>query len=340
MALELKGRLILVTGATGYIGSHLTKELLREGARVRALVRNPAKASFLEQLGAEIRIADFTQPQSLRDPVRGCNVVFHVAAAVNEFRPHSYYHAVNGEGTRALAEAAIDARIERFVHVSSVIVYGANGGKGISESSPHRKSWFPYADTKLEAEKIVRQLAQEQGLAVIIVQPSEVYGPADPGWILRPMEAIKKGKMVLIDGGKGLIQPIFIDDVVEGILTAARKGTVGQSYIICGDQAVTLREFFSYHAGMLGKTSLPSVPSWLALTLATLAEGASKILRVPPIFTRQEVRLTTMHVAYDGGKARRELGFVPKTPLPEGMRRVEEWIRATPQVLTATKGHS
>ena len=326
--MELKGKLILVTGATGYIGLHLTWELLKEGVSVRALVRNLAKASALKQLGAEIRIADFTHPSSFRDHVQGCDVVFHVAAAVNEFRPYSYYRAVNGEGTRRLAEAAIEARVERFVHISSVMVYGANGGMGISESSPHKKSGFPYADTKLEGEKIVRRLIQEQGLAAIIVQPSEVYGPGDPSWILRPIEMIKKRKMILIDGGNGLIQPIFIDDVVEGILTVARKGIVGQSYIICGGEAVTLREFFGYHARMLGKTGLPSVPSWLAITLATLAEWASKILPISPIFTRQDVRFTTIHAAYDGGKASRELGFVPQTPLSEGMRRVEEWIKS------------
>ena len=330
MAMERKGKLILVTGATGYIGSHLTRELLKQAARVRALVRNPAKASALEHLGAEIRTADFTQPSTLEDAVKGCNLIFPVAGTVNEFKPYSYYWAVNVEGTRALAEAAIEARVEQFVHISSVWVYGADAGMNINESSPHMKSGFPYADTKLEGERVMRRLIEEQGLPAIIVQPSEVYGPWDPSWIVRPLDMIKKGKRVLVDGGEGLIQPIYIDDVVEGILAAARKGAVGQSYIICGSEAVTLREFFGYHARMLRKTRLPSVPTWLALTVATPSEWESKILRVPPIFTRQEVRITTVHAAYNGGKAQRELGFAPNTSLPEGMRWVEEWVRSRP----------
>jgi nucleoside-diphosphate-sugar epimerase len=329
-SIDLKGKVVLVTGATGYIGSHLVRQLLREGAQVRALVRNPVKASALEKLGAEIHTADFSRPVSLPDVVNGCRVVFHAAGAVNEFRPYSYYRAVNVEGTRALAKAAAEARVERFIHTSSVVVYGAHAGKDVNESSPYRKSGFPYADTKLEGEKVVRRMVEERGLPAVIVQPSEVYGPEDPSWIIRPLGMINKGKMVLVSRGSGLIQPIYIDDVVRGILRAAGKGIIGQSYIICGSEAVTLREFFDYHRRILGKAQLPSVPAWLALTLATLAEWASRILRTPPIFTRQEARLTTMHAAFDGGKARRELGFEPQVTLPEGMRRVEEWWRSNP----------
>jgi nucleoside-diphosphate-sugar epimerase len=332
MPIDLKGEAVLVTGATGYLGSRLVRKLLCEGAQVHALVRSPAKARFLERLGVEIYTADLSRPSSLlQDSMKGCSLAFHVAGAVNEFRPRSYYWAVNVTGTRVLAEAAIEARVDRFIHVSSVVVYGAHAGESINESSPLTKSGFPYADTKLEGEKVVRRMIQERSLLpAVVVQPSEVYGPEDPTWTVRPIEMIKRGKMVLVNGGSGLIQPIYVDDVIEGILTAAGKGTIGQSYIICGTEAVTLREFFGYYMRMLGKSRLPSVPASLALTVATLSEWASKILRRPPIFTRQEIRGTTMHAAFDGGKARRELGFAPKVTLPEGMGCVEEWWKSNP----------
>lgn len=320
---------VLVTGASGFIGRRVAEELLKKGARVRAMARNISKARELESAGAEVVAGDMTDRSSLDRAVRGCQAVFHFAGATNEFKPYEYYARVNVEGSRVLGEAAVKEGVERFIHISTVWVYGLWSEPGTCETSACRKSGQAYSDTKLEAEMVIRKLIEDRGLPAIILQPSEVYGPADPNWTARPIELIKAGKMVLADSGKGVIQPIFIDDLVQGILAAAGKGKVGETYILCGPDVVTIQEYFSYFAGMMGKGRLPSVPGRIALGTAALSEWASRLFRKSPVFTRQEILATMATATYDGTKAERELGFVPKTSLSEGMREVKKWLDAS-----------
>jgi nucleoside-diphosphate-sugar epimerase len=277
----------------------------------------------------EVCVGSLTDVPSLERAVKDCNVVFHFAGVLSEFKPLAYYRQVNVEGTRALARAAVVCGVERFIHTSTVWVYGMSAGTNINENFPRLSSGHLYADTKQEAEAAIFQLVKEQGLPAVVIQPSEVYGPNDPNWTMRPIERLRCGQMIWVDGGNGLIQPIYIDDLVDGILAAAHGGAIGQAYILCGNQVVTIRDYFGYFARMLEKNQIPSVPGWLALRLATLVELAAQILHRPPIFTRGEIRALMLHATYDGNKAQRELGFTPKLSLEEGMRKVETWLHQT-----------
>jgi nucleoside-diphosphate-sugar epimerase len=329
MGYELKRKVVLVTGATGFIGSRVTMELVKKGAYVRALARNPAKAQDFDSTGISVVIGDVTDPGALAGAVRGCQTIFHFAGTTNEFKPRSHFERVNIDGTRILAETALREGVERFIHVSTVWVYGLRSGPGICETSACQPSGQSYSDTKLEAERVVRRLIEERGLPAIILQPSEVYGPGDPNWTERPLDLIKTGRMVLVNRGRGFVQPVFIDDLVQGVLAAAENGGLGETYILCGPDVVTVREYFSHFARMLGKGRLPSLPGRLALGTAAVAEWVARISRRAPVFTRQEVLSTMATATYDGRKAERELGFVAKTTLAEGMAKVESWLRAT-----------
>jgi nucleoside-diphosphate-sugar epimerase len=322
------GKTILVTGATGLIGSHVTERLLQEGGTVRAYVRHAAKAQSLESLGAEIIVGDITDGTTVSRAIKGCQLIFHFAGVIgHEFKPRSYFDAVNVEGTRILAEAALENNVEGFIHTSTVAVYGLDAKADTDESSPYRLSRDPYCDTKLQAEQIVRDLFHKRHLPCVIIQPSPVYGPRDETWTLYPIELIRTGRMVLVNGGKGLIQPIYITDLVDGILSASERGRAGESYILSGSEVVTIREFFGYYVRILKRKSLPSVPGWLALSFAGIFECASKVIRKPMPFTRCAIRGTMMQATYSIDKAIRELGFNPTTRLEQGMALVEEWMK-------------
>ncbi len=328
MGYSLHGKRALVTGATGLLGGRIVQRLVRAGTAVRAFIRNPTKADALTQLGVDIVVGDITNPAMLTRAVEGCQIVYHFAAVLRDFQPRAYYQQVNVRGTEALARAALAAGVERFIHTSTVAVYGLATIGTVTENSPRRASGNAYADTKLEAEQAIRQLIQAHAFPAIVVQPSQVYGPDDTTWTLGPIQLIRAGKMILVNGGTGLVQPLYIDDLIEGILAATRNGVVGETYLLCGPEAVSIRTFFNHYARMVGKDNIPSVPAWLALALAGMAEVIAKITHRPPPFTRQEVPYTMQHLIYDGSKAAQQLGWRPTTRLAEGMEYVETWLRA------------
>jgi len=328
MMYDLSGKHVLVTGATGLIGSAVVRRLLEEHCTLRLLTRDPGKAAALARPGVEICKGDIEDRNSLGPATQGCEVVFHFAAVVNNFVPLSSYYRVNVTGTRNLADAALQSGVERFVHASSIAVYGLKQTGQLCEASPHVRSGDAYPDTKLEAEDQIRRFILERGLPAVIVQPTQVYGPGDVNFTLRPFRMIRDGRMILFAGGTGLIMPIYLDDIVDGILAAARNGRAGETYILAGPAAITIHDFFGCYARMLGKDRLPSIPLWLAMTIAALSEGAAKLLGRKPFFTRDEVRRIERKATWDGRKAMEELGFKPRINIDEGMRRVEAWLRA------------
>gem|GEM_PF-103323 len=203
-------------------------------------------------------------------------------------------------------------------------VYGFSAGMDTTEGTAHQYSHEPYCDTKLDAEEVVRELIRDRGLPAVIVQPTEVFGPDDENWTMGPLRLIRKGRMLLASGGSGLVQLVYQDDVVDGILAAARHGRVGEAYILGGPAVTTVREYFLELARIAGKERLPSVPGWLAIAAAGLAEFGSRLSGRPPAFTRGAVRGTMVHAGYRSDKARDELGFVAKTDLATGLKQIRE----------------
>ena len=333
--MELAGKKVFVTGATGLLGGGVCRRLLDEGAQVVGLARSAERAADLAGRGITIVQGDLSIPSdALETAMRGCSVVFHCAGVMGpDFeKPRSYFRTVNVEGTRRIAEAALAAKVERFVHVSTAWVYGFDARRGTNELSSRHPSGDSYCDTKLEGEDLVRSLVATRGLPAVIVQPTEVYGPGDRGWTLTPLRLIKSGQMMLPGGGKGVFQPVFADDAVEGILAAAKRGTVGEAYILRGPAVVSCSEFFGSYAEMVGKGRIPSVPPRLAEGMALLMTGVCRVLGRPALLTRTAVRGSCMQATYDGAKAQRELGFEPQTDLATGMRAVRRWLEETGQL--------
>lgn len=327
MGLQIQDKKTLVTGATGFIGSHLCRRLLKEGASVRIIARNLAKADTLRSEGAEVNYSDLTDYSSLYRAAENCQIVFHCAGVLgNEAKSWSYFKKVNTEGTRLIAEAALEAGVERFIFLSTSWVYGMDAKGHIDESSPLHLSKSPYCDSKIEAETILRNFLQDRGLPLIIVQPSQVYGTGKNVWINSTLQLTKAGIIFSPDNGAGLLQPIYIDDLVDGIMLAAQKGRIGESYIMCGPETVTVRDFFDYFLKMAGRKRIPSLSKKISLKIGALAELVTKYTPLS-ITTTEVIRGITMQAIYSNGKARRELGFEPKIFLEEGMKRVKKCLQ-------------
>lgn len=244
----LAGKRVLITGATGFIGGRLAERLVLEhGAEVRALVRNLAAAARLARFPMTILQGDVTSVPSLATALQGCDVVFHCAYGTKGSQKLRAW--VNREGTRRVIEAARAARVRRVVHLSTLMVYGQTADGDLDETAPRRRFGNAYSDSKLDAERI----ALSSGVPVAVLQPTAVYGPYGGVWTEAVLAALKKGRQILVNGGDGLANAVYVDDLVSAMMLAAVKdGAVGEAFLISGEEPVTWREMYGRFARMLG----------------------------------------------------------------------------------------
>lgn len=329
--MEIRGLTALVTGASGFIGSRLAERLAaEEGVYVRAMVRNTMKAERLKKLPLEVVLADLLDLDSLRKAVHGCELVFHCAAMVRETGDREVFYRTNVEGTENILKASIEAGIKKFIHFSSVAVYGMNPPSQVDETTPFQPCGNLYCDTKIAGEKAVWAVHQETGLPIVVIQPANVYGPNSNPWTIRPIKLIQSGQMILINGGRGLCNYVYIDNLIDATLAATRsESSIGQAYLISDGKPVTWKEFFGYYARMAGKPSLRSVPEGIAKVIALTMEISSKFSGRPPKISREAIRYLTRQSRFSIEKARRDLGYEPRVSLEEGMKRTEQWLRET-----------
>lgn len=328
--MRIDGQTILLTGATGFIGGHVVRRLLREKrAAVRALVRDPAKAEGLARMGVELVKGDLSDAGALTQAVRGCPLVLHAAAQVSSVPHRKTFLESNVAGTENLLRAAVDAGVERFVHLSSVAVFGLPAAGEVTDQTPRHRCGDSYCDTKLDAEEAVFRFRRERGLPVVVLRPSGVYGPGSTHWSVIPLKRVRKGKMFVVSGGKGMLNYVYIENLVDAILLALEDDrAVGEAFIV-NDGAVTWSEFFGAYARMAGKNGIPSVPLWVARLWVhyrnLLAAWRGETARVPP----NALAFLVGGAAYRQTHIEQKLGHRSRVSLEEGMRRTEEWFRLT-----------
>jgi nucleoside-diphosphate-sugar epimerase len=323
MLTELKGETILVTGATGFIGSHIAERLVALGARVRGLARSTGKGAWLGRRGVEIVAGDLTDAASLRRAVQGRRIVFSIAGWVGQ--PNSYEAArrVGVDGTRSLIEAAIDAGARRLVHTSSIAVYGPHADGLIDETWPLRAT-DAYGRTKAQSESVV--FACGDRIEVSVIRPAQIFGPRGGAWTTLLFDAVRRGWPILIGGGHGTFHPCYVENLVDAYLLAAtRAEAVNQAFTIV-DNTTTWREFVGHYARMVGRPAR-SMPAWPLRLAACLMAAASAVTRRPPIGTPGDIAFLVGSCRYSREKAKRLLDWAPHVSLDEAMRRTETWLR-------------
>jgi dihydroflavonol-4-reductase len=299
---------VLVTGATGFIGSHLVRALLARGDDVRVTVRASSRANALEGLDVERVTADITDARAMRRAARGIERAFHVAGSTNLRRPADELLRTNAEGARTVLDACLAADVERVVHVSSVAAIGpARPGGALDERHVHPGPLgIPYADTKHAAEVEALRVAA-RGLDVVIACPGHVLGRGDEQrsstevvrrFLLRRIPAYVDGAICIVD----------VEDVAAGLVRCDERGTSGERYIL-GTRNYTWKRLFGELQRISGVEG-PAVRLPLRAALA-LAE-ASVRAPGPTVMTPSEVRAAAHWWTYRSAKARRELGWTTR----------------------------
>ena len=317
----------LVTGATGFIGSHLTRVLLQRGCRVRVLVRPVSRLNAIEALPVDVVRGDLRDPASLAAAVDGVRRVFHAAADYRLWtRDPRELYASNVEGTRHLIDACRRAGIERFVYTSSVATIAVPHGSTLPDETTVARideMVGHYKRSKLLAEQEVLAAAAG-GLPAIVVNPTTPVGPGDwkPTPTGRMIVDFLRGRMVAyLDTGLNLVP---VEDVAEGHLLAAERGRVGERYIL-GGRNMTLKEIFEAIAAVSGRPApRMRMPFAVALAAGYASEALARISRREPPVPLEGVRMARHKMFVDASKAQRELGFVPGS-VEAALERAIKW---------------
>ncbi len=326
---------LLVTGGTGFIGSHLAEEGRRRGAEVVVLgltdrPEERANAELLSGMGAEVLSGSITDAELCRRAAQGVTHIFHLAVAMREGgKSDEFFEAINLDGTRHLLQAATTGRVQRFVYCSTIGIYG-HRAPGITNEESSLAPGNIYERTKVAAERLVRDFAENCGLASVVLRPADVYGPRDQR-LLKLFKGVSRGRFPLFGSGKGRRHMVYVDDVVSAFFKACeREDAVGQGLIVAGPRACTLRELLdeiqkATESPRYG-IRLPLAPM---LGLAAVVEDVCASLALDPPIYRRRMDFFHSDSEFDTSRARRVLGWEPKVDLEEGIRRTHEDYRRT-----------
>jgi dihydroflavonol-4-reductase len=323
---------VLITGGTGFIGSRLALDCLQKGYSVNVVGQenNDAESEnrkSIEAKGGKVAICSVTDRQRIFDIVKAADVVYHLAAAQHEANiPDQTFWDVNVAGTKNVIEGCLKAGVERFVHGSTIGVYGASLQGRLDEQSPLTPDNI-YGVTKLEAEKIVRSFSEK--LKVVIIRISETYGPGDRR-LLKLFRGIKKNAFPIIGNGDNIHHLVYIGDLVQGLhLAATAEQAVGKVLVLSGKEALTTSAMIETVATELGKTSprlrLPLLPF---LMLATVTEALCRPMGLQPPLHRRRMDFFRKSFLFSQEQSQQVLGFVPRVSFKEGVAETATWYRA------------
>lgn len=319
---------VLITGAGGFIGKHLVRDQQARGRRVRALDRN---AESMRDLAADDTLeavsGDVSDPGVQGRVVQGADVVFHLASAhLEKGLSEEQFRRANVDTVESLLEASRQAKVRRFVHVSSCGIYGRLRDHPGDEDSPFHPD-IAYERSKLAGEQAALRFGEQHGFSVVVVRPVWVYGPGCMR-TARLFRTIASGKFMMVGSGSSRRAAVYISDLLDAFeCCATRPGIDGQAFIVTHDEPVTVAQIVGEIAALVG-TSRPRLrlPLPLAWCAAVGVEALSAVLRRQPPITRSSLKFFTNDASFTCAKARRMLGFNPRVPLKEGLGLTYKWL--------------
>lgn len=314
----------LVTGANGFVGSHAVRSLVSRGEGVRALVRKGSDAGRLRGLvGFETVEGDLRDLDSLRAALEGADRVFHCAAKVSDWGPLEEFREATVRGTANIVRAAREARVSRFIHVSTTDVYGYPGYPA-DETAPYRYRGYPYVDTKIDAEKEAWASYREHGLPLTVLRPASIYGLDSITLVKDIVELLEKGEMVQLGFKPTPAGLCHVDNLVQAmILAAGSEAAIGQAYNVTDGSGIPWNAYVDALADAFGQKRAGVVlPRFVAYPLAFFSEAVSRMAgrQKRPILTRMAVDIFTTTQEFGIEKIKRELGYEPITTFADFLR--------------------
>ncbi len=312
---------VLITGAAGFIGRALGDALRMEGDEVIGIDRVAE---------GDVVAGDTTDPAAWAAHLAGVDAVVHTAAVVSNAVDLDEQWRINVLGTRRVIEAARDAGVRRVVHLSSIRAFSDTSfPDGVTEEHPVRPDGNPYVDTKIASEHVALQAHAAGEVETVVIRPGDVYGPGSVPWILKPLDAIRAGQFLLPAMGRGIHSPVYVDDLVAGVVLALRAAeAAGQVFTIAGPRGVRTDEYFGHLFRMLGRRGPVGIPTPAGVALAHSADRLNRLRGKRSDVNAISMRYLARRGTYSIEKARTVLGYEPAVDLDEGMRRTEDWLRA------------
>jgi nucleoside-diphosphate-sugar epimerase len=321
----------LVTGATGFVGSHIVDRLRDRGDAVRALVRQPRAAEDLRKRGVEVRPGDLSTAVDLSAAVDGVDVVIHCAGVVDATAlPHNVWE-VNLGGTERLLAASAQVGLARFVHLSSIAVYGYVPPP-VAEDAPKRPVG-PYGESKWAAEQALWRYHAAHRLPAVALRPCIIYGERDHAFSRGLLRRCRMRAVPLPKGGRRILDLVYVSDVVDAVLAAATQPTaVGRSYNITDGEAHTCRDILLAYGRIAGRR--PAILPFPGRTAVLALQMMLRLMQVgrmpdswmsPLVHLRIGLRILGLDLHYAIDAARRNLGYTPRVGLMEGLRRTLAW---------------
>ncbi len=321
----MPSRTVLVTGATGLVGTSVVRKLCEAGYRVQAMVRPHSKRGPLEGLKVEFVEGDLASVATLSDVVRDAEVVVHSAAHIGDWGPAEQYRAINVVALEHLLTAAMQTgKLDRWIQISSLGVYPAQHHYGTDETTPPDLTGLDgYTRTKAEAEVLIRHHIDAQGLQAVILRPGFIYGPGERHSIPRVMEKLEDGSMKFIGSGDKLLNNTYVGNLADAVLLAIEnEAAIGETFNIRDERLVTRVEYINTIADYMDKPHPKHVPEWLARLLVGPIERIAKARGATeaPLLTGARIKFMTLNLDYSIAKAKRVLGYKPQVDFREGIR--------------------
>ena len=320
---------VLVTGGAGFTGKALVRRMLDAGHEVVALDNKEGyRSDEIRSWGARFVLGSVTDAETVRRCVEGADVVHHVAAAFREMNvPRSYYRDVNVEGTRIVLQASLDAHVRKLVYCSTCGVHGHVEHPPAGEDAPIRPADY-YQQTKYDAEALVLDFCR-RGLKSTILRPAAIFGPGDPGRFRMIFRQVSRGWFPMFGDGRTLYHPLYIDNLLDAFEIAMREDVGNSAAYLIADQAYLRIEDLvrAVARAMARSVRIVHLPVWPVVAAGHVVEKLCTPLGIAPPIHPRRVDWYRQTRAFDTGKASRELGFVARVSLDEGLRRAFEWYR-------------